>query len=49
MIAGLTDTGYTEEGYQCVMLADDEGCSIFFNLDEVQYALVNAGLVNPAS
>ena len=40
MIAGLTGTGYNEAGYQCVMLADDEGCSIFFALDEVQYALV---------
>lgn len=49
MIAGLTDSDYTEDGYQCVMLADDEGCSIFFVLDEIQYALVSANLVNPSS
>ncbi|MEE8117970.1 MAG: hypothetical protein V3T39_00285 [Gammaproteobacteria bacterium] len=49
MIAGLTDSDYAEDGNQCVMLADDEGCSIFFVLDEIQYALVSASLVNPSS
>lgn len=45
MIAGLIDTGYGEEGFDCVMLADDDGNSVFFVLDEVQFAVVSNSLL----